>query len=139
MKICDDCNYVEICKFKGRVDVCEHKTEFMFEDMNDISVEIYKEAVKKGLWEGRDFNSFISDLHAEVSEAYEEHKRGRHVNEVYYSENGKKPEGIAIELADVVLMIMSFCGKENIDIEGAMTAKVAYNRTRPYKHGWGIK
>lgn len=47
----------------------------------------------------------------------------------------KKPEGIAIELADAVIRILDYCGHAGIDIENAVKIKHEYNKTRPYKHG----
>jgi len=39
------------------------------------------------------------------------------------------------ELADVVIRLLDFAGGEGLDIEGAVMAKMAYNETRPYRHG----
>lgn len=46
-----------------------------------------------------------------------------------------KPEGIPIELADCIIRILDYCGKEGIDIEEAIKIKHEYNLTRPYRHG----
>jgi len=46
-----------------------------------------------------------------------------------------KPEGIPIELADVVIRIFDLCGYYNIDLEHAIEEKMTYNKTRPHKHG----
>ena len=47
----------------------------------------------------------------------------------------RKPEGIAVELADCIIRILDYCGKEGIDIDAIIRAKHEYNKTRPYKHG----
>ena len=47
----------------------------------------------------------------------------------------KKPEGVAVELADCVIRIMDYCGHAGIDIEEAIRIKHEYNKTRPYRHG----
>ena len=39
------------------------------------------------------------------------------------------------EMADAVIRILDFCGYYGYDIQGAVDAKMAYNKTRPYKHG----
>lgn len=39
------------------------------------------------------------------------------------------------EIADAIIRLMDLCGKRNIDIEKHIELKVAYNITRPYKHG----
>jgi len=46
-----------------------------------------------------------------------------------------KPEGVPAELADTIIRILHFCGKHKIDIEAAVHEKMAYNESRPHKHG----
>lgn len=40
-----------------------------------------------------------------------------------------------IELADVIIRVMDLSGGMNLRVAEAVAAKMAYNRTRPYKHG----
>lgn len=47
----------------------------------------------------------------------------------------RKPEGVAVELADCVIRILDYCGQAGIDIEEAIRIKHEYNKTRPYRHG----
>lgn len=47
----------------------------------------------------------------------------------------RKPEGVAVELADCVIRILDYCGRAGIDIEEAIRIKHEYNKTRPYRHG----
>jgi hypothetical protein len=47
----------------------------------------------------------------------------------------RKPCGIPSELADIIIRVLHFSGKHGIDIERAVYEKMAYNRTRPFKHG----
>lgn len=47
----------------------------------------------------------------------------------------KKPEGVAVELADCMIRILDYCGHAGIDIEEAIRIKHEYNKTRPYRHG----
>lgn len=47
----------------------------------------------------------------------------------------KKPEGIAVELADCIIRILDWAGKEGVDMDAIIRKKMAYNRTRPYRHG----
>jgi hypothetical protein len=57
---------------------------------------------------------------------------------VFQKDNGMtnpKPEGIPIELADCIIRIFDYCGKEGINIEEAIRIKHEYNKTRPYRHG----
>ena len=59
---------------------------------------------------------------------------GRGAAEVYAGSGGK-PEGIPIELADVIIRILDYCGYAGIDIEAAIRQKHEYNKSRPYRHG----
>ena len=81
-------------------------------------------------------------IHSEVSEALESHRAGEPTlfawnDELEYKEpvKGDKPEGIAAELADVVIRVMDLCGAMDIDLEAVMRLKHEYNVNRPYKHG----
>lgn len=49
-------------------------------------------------------------------------------------QNGK-PEGEAIELADAMLRIADYFGAMGWDLEYTLKVKMAYNATRPYRHG----
>jgi NTP pyrophosphatase (non-canonical NTP hydrolase) len=46
-----------------------------------------------------------------------------------------KPEGVPIELADVVIRIFDTCGYYGIDLLDAILMKTFYNMTRPQRHG----
>lgn len=115
--------------------------------MNKLRDEIHRNAVEHGWWEEkRSFGEIIALCHSELSEALEEYRNGHMPTEVYHSISKKtvtlgkmaddmKPEGIAIELADTIIRILDYCGKENIDIEKAIKIKHEYNKTRPHRHG----
>ena len=107
-------------------------------------------AIDKGWYEEpRSFGDAISLMHSELSEALEDHRNGRGYREVWYElKEGDeiaysdrqlfphcKPCGIPSELADVVIRIFDFCGHARIDLETAIREKMAYNATRPRRHG----
>lgn len=70
-------------------------------------------------------------IHSEVSEALEDFRDGK--MELYIS-NGK-PCGFPVELADIVIRCLDLAGYLAIDLESMIDLKMAYNETRPYRHG----
>lgn len=51
---------------------------------------------------------------------------------------GGKPEGLPSELADAVIRVLDMAGAMGINIEAAVAEKVAFNATRPHRHGGKI-
>ena len=104
-------------------------------NLNKLAVEINQNAKDHGWWDNeRAFGEIIALIHSEASEALEEYRNGHGIKEIYYSVN-KKPEGIPVELSDIIIRVLDLCGQYNIDIEKAIFKKMMYNRNRPYRHG----
>lgn len=84
----------------------------------------------------------IRDMHGnhlmlivgELVEAHEDIRSGLPVDGMTIAASGK-PEGVASEIADVVIRCLDFADAHGIDLDGAIATKVAFNETRPYKHG----
>ena len=104
--------------------------------------EIMKEALTTTTQKGfRDKDRHIAVdialMHSELSEALEECRKSNHsINNIYYlSEEPEKPEGVAVELADLIIRVCESCEYHTIPLELAIRVKLEYNKTRTYRHG----
>lgn len=107
--------------------------------ISDWQRTIHAYAKDKGWWDSerpRSFGDICALFHSEISEAYEEFRAGRAATEVYESPNKPgKPEGIPVEIADLVIRVLDWCEHEGIDLQGVMATKHKYNKTREHRHG----
>ncbi|MFC3802832.1 hypothetical protein [Cohnella sp. GCM10012308] len=118
--------------------------------ISDYVAAAHANAVSKGWWdEDRSFGEIIALIHSEASEALEDLRNGHEPTEVWYefkkpddvytlpyNLNGEgKPCGIPSELADIVIRVFDAAGRYGIDLEEAIAEKMAYNATRPQRHG----
>lgn len=46
-----------------------------------------------------------------------------------------KPEGVAVEIVDCIIRCLDILHSLDVDIDAVVARKMAYNATRPYKHG----
>src|ERR1700730_3546172 len=101
--------------------------------IDELVNQSHATALDHGFYDGPppNFGEKIALMHSELSESLEEFRAGR--NACYLID--EKPEGWAVELADVVIRIADTFGYYGLDLMGLLSAKMAYNKTRPYKHG----
>jgi NTP pyrophosphatase (non-canonical NTP hydrolase) len=103
-------------------------------DLNAACLVFYRNALDHGFYEKPPtFLERMALVHEEVSEAVGEFRAGHAPDEIYYKDG--KPEGIPIELADIIIRVGDYCGRNNIDIEKAIEMKHQYNVGRPKMHG----
>jgi len=93
-------------------------------------------AVDKGWWDtDRQIPECLALIHSEVSECLEAYRVGSSVSTIEYDDVTKKPEGFAVEMADVLIRVFDLCGAYNVPLADALAVKMAYNKTRSRRHG----
>ena len=87
--------------------------------------------------EGREaqFPKHLANIMSELGEAQEDWRDGSPINDLAFEKPNDKPVGIPSELADVIIWTLSVSGYYGIDLAEAVRAKMAYNKTRPLRHG----
>ena len=106
--------------------------------LNEMRDEIHEIAKEKGWYgpDGRNVGEALMLVVCEASEAMEELREyGPEKLRNFWRSDSGKPEGFPVEIADILIRCLDLCGYLNIDIEEAVRQKVAYNRTRPVRHG----
>lgn len=123
--------------------------------LNTLAQQINDNAVAHGFWESdRNFGEMIALMHSELSEALEEHRDGKPAEYWHVAGNlatdpsvvvaaalalnggtPPKPEGTAVELADCLIRILDTMHSLGVDIDAVVARKMAYNASRPFKHG----
>ena len=127
-------------------------------EIKDIVQKAHDNAVKHGFWDPPlPFGTAIALIHSELSEALEEERAGRPLVWYHCTEGdqslpcdpadetecfqyghedtcqyrNRKPEGVAVELADAVIRIADLCGHLGIDLDAVIEEKMAYNAEPP--------
>lgn len=100
--------------------------------INSLRDEIHEYATEKGFWpDQQNIPEKIALIHSEISEALEAYRR----NVDKPDEHVPQFTNYTVELADAVIRILDLAGRDKLPIGEAIIAKLAYNKTRPHKHG----
>lgn len=107
----------------------------MEEDMhlNTFMRQVHSTAREKG-W--HDSERRPLEIHALISSEIGEATEAVRGGLPHFFLDGKgKPEGEAVELADAVIRIADYFGKNGWNFAEILKAKMEYNKTRSYRHG----
>jgi NTP pyrophosphatase (non-canonical NTP hydrolase) len=108
--------------------------------INDFVKDAHEMAKEKGWWSPPKTPAEVHMLIVtEVAEATEAVRTDGVVWSGFKEPMGyygmAKPEGEAVELVDAVIRIADYFGYMGWDMEKIIEAKMAYNKTRPHRHG----
>lgn len=102
--------------------------------MDDLVKASYEAAKAKGWYEGPPVPALARHM-LMVSEIAEATECVRNNEPAFHTGKNGKPEGEAIELADAVIRIADYFGAMGWSLENMIKTKMAYNETRPHRHG----
>ena len=99
--------------------------------ITELCEAAHTNAEDKGFWDNPlSPGEAIALMHSELSEALEAAR-----NPDKQDDHLPHLDPMGVELADCCIRIFDFCGAYGIDLERCISEKMAYNRSRPRKHG----
>ena len=102
-------------------------------NLNELRDRIHNAAREKGWYDTLvSLAALVANIHGEVSELWEAYRQGR------LHQPCDKDCGLTCveeELADILIRTLDTAGYMQIDIAKAVELKLAYNATRPHRHG----
>ena len=101
--------------------------------ISELVAKAHDRAKRSGWWEPAAPAATIHMLVVtEIAEATEACRSGQ---APFFLGENCKPEGEAVELADAVIRIADYFGYMGWNLEDVINCKMAYNETRPHRHG----
>ncbi len=100
--------------------------------IRELQQQCFQASSEKGFWpkdEQRNIGELLMLITSELGEALEADRKGA------LDDHIKHRFGLEVELADAVIRICDMCGGLGMDLQGAIEDKLAFNKTRPPKHG----
>jgi NTP pyrophosphatase (non-canonical NTP hydrolase) len=119
------------------------RPQVLEQDLNTLAKECWTIAEEHGFHEAavvtaaertQEATTKLLLMVTEISEAFEDIRDGQDPADNHISTGGK-PEGPAVELADLIIRALDYAYMFGIDIEELVRTKMAYNATREYRHG----
>jgi NTP pyrophosphatase (non-canonical NTP hydrolase) len=112
--------------------------------LNELRDEAFVTATEHGFHDmTANFGELLMLVVSELSEALEADRLEKWAGSMFLEERGLDPVRYDLyirgtveeEIADAVIRLLDFAGVYGIDLDWHVAAKMAYNKTRPSKHG----
>jgi sugar phosphate isomerase/epimerase len=117
----------------------DERREEAMKNLEEMQLEVWKNNVAHGWFDqDRSVGDEVALLHTEVSEMFEAYRVTGLEDATPVDPglaNPPKPEGFGSEVADVFIRLLDTCERRGVNLRAEYERKMAYNRTRPYKHG----
>lgn len=102
---------------------CIKKCQLNTINLTELAAENHQNNINKGWYDNKpSIPELLCMIHSEVSE----------VTDAYRNSRDKE---IGEELADIILRTLDLAAYMKIDIHSAVLNKLAFNKTREYRHG----